>query len=119
MPAWDFLSRLFWVEIGLFLLPVLILSNPAHRRNARMLFLAALAMLLAGSLYRLDAFLIAFDPNTNPGDNWTYFPSVPEMMVTVGVIATEVLAYIVFARFFPVMHKIEQFKPVTRPVAAE
>ena len=47
------------------------------------MFLAALLMVSGGALYRLDAFLIIYEP----GNGWSYFPSVPEIMVTVGVIS--------------------------------
>ena len=44
------------------------------------------------------------------GAGWNYFPSVTELLVTVGLIAFEILAYIVISRRFPV-HSAE-------PVAA-
>jgi Ni/Fe-hydrogenase subunit HybB-like protein len=50
-------------------------------------------------LYRIDAFLVAYER----GPAWNYFPSVPEMLVTIGIIALEVLAYIVFVRIFPIL----------------
>jgi Ni/Fe-hydrogenase subunit HybB-like protein/ferredoxin len=99
----DFLSRMFLAETILFALPMLILAHPANRRSARLLFVAAVLMLLGGSLYRIDAFLVAF----NPGDQYSYFPSLPEMLITVGIFAFEILAYIVFVRVFPVLPKVE------------
>ena len=101
--AGDFLSLMFLIETALFVLPIAILFTAAGRRSARLLFVSGISMLLAGSLYRLDAYLIAF----NPGDQSTYFPSLPEILVTVGIFAFEILAYIVFARFLPVLHRIE------------
>jgi len=56
-------------------------------------------MLAGASLYRIDAFLIAYDR----GPQWHYFPSAPEMLVTLGIIAVEVLAYIVFVKKFPIL----------------
>ena len=41
-----------------------------------------MVMMFAGALYRFDVFLVAF----NPGAHWSYFPSVPEMLVTVGLV---------------------------------
>ncbi|MEE1544817.1 MAG: Ni/Fe-hydrogenase cytochrome b subunit, partial [Alphaproteobacteria bacterium] len=99
----DFLSLMFLIETALFVLPIAILFTAAGRRSARLLFVSGISMLLAGSLYRLDAYLIAF----NPGDQSTYFPSLPEILVTVGIFAFEILAYIVFARSLPVLHRIE------------
>ncbi|MDP6515715.1 MAG: Ni/Fe-hydrogenase cytochrome b subunit [Alphaproteobacteria bacterium] len=97
----DFLSLMFLAETALFLVPIVILASPARRRSARLLFMSGVAMLLGGSLYRIDAFLIAF----HPGENFSYFPSLPEMLVTVGIFAFEILAYMVFATYLPVFHK--------------
>jgi len=60
---------------------------------------AAMAMIAAGALFRFDTFLVAF----MPGANWRYFPSVPEMAVTVGLVSFEVLAYIVIVKTFPIL----------------
>jgi Ni/Fe-hydrogenase subunit HybB-like protein len=38
-----------------------------------------------------------------PGANWRYFPSVPEMAVTIGLLAFEVLAYVVIVKTFPIL----------------
>ncbi|MEW5729826.1 MAG: Ni/Fe-hydrogenase cytochrome b subunit [Pseudomonadota bacterium] len=92
-------SVMFLIETALFVTPVVILSKPENRKRLSKLFVAAFTMMFAGALYRIDAFLVAYD--TGPG--WNYFPSVPEVMVTVGIIAIEILAYIVFVRFFPVL----------------
>jgi Ni/Fe-hydrogenase subunit HybB-like protein len=48
--------------------------------------------------------LVAYDP----GPQYSYFPAIPEMLVTVGVVAFEILAYIVLARFLPVLHRVEE-----------
>ena len=106
--AGDFLSMMFLIETALFALPMVILAFPANRASARLLFVSGVSMLLAGSLYRIDAFLVAFDP----GGHFTYFPSLTEMLVTVGIFAFEILAYMVFAAFLPVLHS-EEPAPVT------
>jgi len=92
-------SVMFLVEMAAFAYPVAVLSSPANRRRLSKLLAAALSMLTGAVLYRIDAFLVAYD--TGPG--WHYFPSAPEIMVTIGVIALEVLAYIVFVRKFPIL----------------
>ncbi|MBF0333264.1 MAG: Ni/Fe-hydrogenase cytochrome b subunit, partial [Alphaproteobacteria bacterium] len=86
---------------------VLLLLPKANRTSPRPLFLAAVAMLLGGSLYRIDVFLVAYFPAT-PG--FSYFPSVPEIMVTLGIVAFEFLAYIVLARTLPVLPAVEPAK---------
>ena len=56
-------------------------------------------LMLGGSFLRLDGFLIGYET----GDGFSYFPSVPELMVTVGMFAVEVLGYIIITRRFPVL----------------
>jgi Ni/Fe-hydrogenase subunit HybB-like protein len=92
-------SLMFLIETALFVFPVVVLSNQRNRRRLSKLLAASLSMLGGAVIYRIDAFLVAYD--TGPG--WHYFPSVPEMMVTIGVIALEILAYIIFVRKFPIL----------------
>jgi Ni/Fe-hydrogenase subunit HybB-like protein len=87
------------LETFLFLAPVLYLFRPHRNYCARHLFLMSLAMVLAGGLYRFDTFLIAFDP----GNGWSYFPSIPEFLMTLGLVASEVAAYIVLVKRFPIL----------------
>ncbi|MDD5393073.1 MAG: Ni/Fe-hydrogenase cytochrome b subunit [Thiothrix sp.] len=98
--AFDFASFMFLVETVLFVVPLVILLSPKRRENGGQLLIAAVSMLLGGALYRFDAFLITFAP----GVGYSYFPSVPEIMVTVGLIAFEIMAYLVLVKLFPVMH---------------
>ena len=53
------------------------------------LFLAAVLMALAGFAYRLNCFLIGYD--TGPGGH--YFPSIAEMLVTMGMFAIDGMKY--------------------------
>ena len=64
-----------------------------------MLFRAAMLFMLAGSLYRFDTYLVAF----RPGAHWSYFPSVTEILITLGLISGEIMAYIVIVRLFPIL----------------
>lgn len=93
-------SVMFLLEIALFATPVVLFGSAANRSSKKALWTGACAMLLAGALYRLDAFLVAYQT----GAGWSYFPSVSELMVTLGIIAFEVLLYIVFVRNFPVFY---------------
>ncbi|MDJ0950883.1 MAG: Ni/Fe-hydrogenase cytochrome b subunit [Alphaproteobacteria bacterium] len=101
--AGDLNALMFWIETALFLLPVAIFLTPGGRESQRLMFLGAVALLVAGSLYRLDAYLVAY----TPVQNYTYFPSVPELMVTVGVVALEILLYLLFVKTLPVLHAHE------------
>jgi Ni/Fe-hydrogenase subunit HybB-like protein len=91
---------LFWVENALFLFAALVFITPVGRASPRASLLAAVALLAGGSLYRLDAYLVGYEPVTN----WSYFPSVPELMVSIGVISLEILLYLVFIKTLPVLH---------------
>jgi Ni/Fe-hydrogenase subunit HybB-like protein len=93
------LSVMFWIETALFAYPIILLASPANRRRLSKMFPAAASMLAGAVLYRIDAFLVAY----NTATSWHYFPSAPEILVTLGVIAIEVLAYIVFVKRFPIL----------------
>ena len=92
-------AAFFWLETLAFALPFWLLRNVAARRNPANLFLGGIALLAGGVLLRVNAFLIGYQT----GGNWSYFPSVGEIVVTVGMFAIEVLAYIVITRRFPVL----------------
>lgn len=98
--AGDLNSLLFWIETLLFGAAAWILVSRNGRRNQRLMFLASLLMLFAGSLYRINAYLVAY----NPGNGWNYFPSVPELMITIGVVALEIMLYLLFIKKLPVLH---------------
>jgi Ni/Fe-hydrogenase subunit HybB-like protein len=93
-------SLMFCIEILLFATPVVLFAKKANRYSKQALFVGAVSLLLGGAFYRLDAFLIGLQ--TGPG--WHYFPSVSELLVTMGIIAAEILFYIVFVRKLPVFY---------------
>jgi Ni/Fe-hydrogenase subunit HybB-like protein len=98
-----FLSFMFILENLFYLVPVLIMASPSLRSDLRFLFLGSCSLLLAGSLYRFNAFIIGF----NPGPGWRYFPAVPEILITLGIVAIELMAYLYFVKKFPVLPKAE------------
>jgi Ni/Fe-hydrogenase subunit HybB-like protein len=97
--AFDIRSIMLLVELVLFLLPAAMLRTAASRRDLGQLVRAAIVMMFGGALYRFDTFLVAF----NPGSHWSYFPSVPEILVTVGLVAAEIIAYVFIVRNFPIL----------------
>jgi Ni/Fe-hydrogenase subunit HybB-like protein len=97
--AGDVRSALVWLEIALFVAPVVMLFSDERRRKLGHLVRAAMVMMAAGALYRFDVYLVAF----TPGGHWSYFPSVPELLVTVGLVALEIAAYILIVRTFPIL----------------
>jgi Ni/Fe-hydrogenase subunit HybB-like protein len=97
--AFDRYSVMTLVEFGLFMWASFILLSDARRRRLGELFRAAMLLMLAGSIYRFDTYLLAF----NPGAHWSYFPSVGEILVTTGLVAGEIMLYIAIIRVFPIL----------------
>lgn len=89
----------FWLENALYSVPLWLLASPARRQRAKLVFLSAMAMALGGLVYRIAAFLVAYDT----GAGWHYFPSLGEMTVTIGLIAFEVLAIILAIKLLPIL----------------
>lgn len=104
------LVYLWWIETALFAAPVVMLLGPAGRRPARF-FGAALLLALGGMLYRIDAYLVAY----NTGAGWHYFPSLGELAVTIGLIAFEILAFIIAVRVLPVLPRVSHRAAVADP----
>jgi Ni/Fe-hydrogenase subunit HybB-like protein len=92
-------ALMFWIETACFIAPIVILRRPEARSRAAMLFVCAVLVLLGGSLLRIDGYLVGYET----GAGWHYFPSVPELLVTVGMISAEILGYIIFVRTLPIL----------------
>ena len=96
-------SLMFWIENALYVAALVFVAPQASRTRPRQLFLGAFFMLVAGTVYRFNAFLVAF----NPGNNWSYFPSFSETVITLGIISFEIMAYLYIVKRFPVLPKAE------------
>jgi len=101
VPNFD--AFMFWVEMLLFIIPVVILTNKANRTHPRMIFLSAISFLLAGSVYRLNIYIVGYHPTA--GGSWSYFPSVTEILLTLGIFSLEVMLYLIFVKRLPVLHR--------------
>jgi len=97
----DLMGNMFLLENILLLVPMCILFMPANRNNARMLFFSAISIVLAGTLYRFNCYLIGF----NPGGGWTYFPAAGEILITVGIVSIEIMAFLWFIKRLPIYHR--------------
>lgn len=93
----------FWLESLCFLVPLVLVGSAEKRRNPANLFLAGVLLMAGGALLRLNGFLIGYQT----GDGFNYFPALPELMVTIGMFAVEILAYIIITRRFPVLPREE------------
>jgi Ni/Fe-hydrogenase subunit HybB-like protein len=106
------MSLLFFIEMALFILPVyMFYARPAPKLGY--LFRAAMLIVLAGSLYRFSTFLIAF----RPSEGWVYFPSIAEIMITTGLIAGEIAAYVFLVKKFPILQGRRTRQPLARPLS--
>jgi Ni/Fe-hydrogenase subunit HybB-like protein len=93
------LGLVFLAEVGLHVVAIAMLASPARRATAQGQVSAALVLALAGMGYRLNTYLVAFQP----GGHWTYFPAVPEFLITLGIVALEVVIYVYAVRRFPIL----------------
>jgi Ni/Fe-hydrogenase subunit HybB-like protein len=117
-------SFMFLAELGLgIVLPFAMLFSARLRRSPAGLLTAASLVVFGVLLNRINVFLVAYTP---PYAQTAYFPSVPEILVTVGLVAGLVLAYRVCVTVFPVLpveehETIEAAETVRqrRPVEAE
>lgn len=106
------LSFFFWAETLLFVAAAVLFLRQGTRASAAGQLQAALLALFGGALYRIDVFLTAY----LPGQGWSYFPSVGEILVTLGLVATETVAYVLLVKKFPILAGVAL--PATRPEPA-
>jgi len=96
-------ALMFLVEMAFFIVPAVLLRKPEYRLQPAKLFVSAVCLLAGAFLLRINSFLVGYET----GSGWHYFPSFPELMVTIGIIAIEILGYIVLVRFLPILPKTE------------
>lgn len=98
----DMLGNLFLLENIAFLIPMIVLALPTIRNSKVVLFFSAVSLLIAGALYRFNTYIVGF----NPGDNWTYFPAMPELFITLGIVSVELMVYLWFIKRLPVFERV-------------
>jgi Ni/Fe-hydrogenase subunit HybB-like protein len=87
------------VELGLLVAGAVVLMSEAGRRSPGRQALAALLLVVGGTVYRFNVYLVGF----RPGDHWSYFPAVPELLITFGIVALEIALYVAAVKTFPVL----------------
>jgi Ni/Fe-hydrogenase subunit HybB-like protein len=96
--TFDLYGIMFWLETVMWLLPLaMLLSTQYH--NFGTLLQSAIVTAIAGALYRFDTYLVGY----NPGPGWHYFPTIPEMFISIGLISLELAAYVVLVKLFPIL----------------
>ncbi len=105
--AWPYLiegslaSFMFILElVGGVVIPMLMFSSQKIRQSVTGLFVGATLVVLGVVLNRVDVFLIAYKPLYATK---TYFPSIFEFAVTIGLICLLVLIYRAIVMIFPVI----------------
>jgi len=93
------LSIVFWAEIGLFAVPLLMLANKQRRSHFPVILKASILIMLAGAFYRFNTYITAY----RPAEGQTYFPSFLEIFITFGVIALEVSMYYFIVKRYPIL----------------
>lgn len=105
--AWPYLiegslaSIMFILElVGGVIIPMLMFSNQKVRQSVAGLFVGATLVVLGVVLNRVDVFLVAYKPLYATK---TYFPSIFEFAVTIGLICLLVLLYRAIVMIFPII----------------
>jgi Ni/Fe-hydrogenase subunit HybB-like protein len=89
----------FLVEMLLLAGGAAVFMSEARRRNPGQQFLGGMLLITAGIVYRFNVYLVGF----LPGEEWSYFPAVPELLITFGIVALEIVLYVAAVRVFPIL----------------
>jgi Ni/Fe-hydrogenase subunit HybB-like protein len=89
----------FLLEMGLLAAGAVLFMSEARRRNPGRQFLGGMLLILAGMVYRFNVYLVGFQP----GEQWSYFPAVPELLITLGIVALEIVLYVAAVKTFPIL----------------
>ena len=93
------MSYLLFIETALITIPAVVLRFKAPRETPRTLLKMATLACLGGTLYRFIPTTIAF----NPARNASYFPSLPEVIMTLGYISLGIVGFGLAVKFFAVL----------------
>jgi Ni/Fe-hydrogenase subunit HybB-like protein len=74
-------------------------ARPGRRTRRRPAGRPRRPLLVGGAVYRFNVYLVAF----RPGEHWSYFPAVPELLITFGIVALEILLYVAAVKTFPIL----------------
>jgi Ni/Fe-hydrogenase subunit HybB-like protein len=87
------------VELGLLAAGAVVMASGARRADPVRQVQAGLLLVLAGTVYRFNVYLVGF----SPGPHWSYFPAVPELLITFGIVALEIALYVAAVKTFPIL----------------
>ena len=90
---------LFWLELAVLGVALWKLRDSVLRRSPRTMFYGALLAVVGGMLYRFDPTTTAFQPR--PGA--IYFPSVLELLISVGFMSMGIAIFIFLAKILAIL----------------
>ena len=90
---------MFLIETALFVVPTIILFHPRWKGKAKLLFLSAVSLLLAGAILRFNALIVGFIPSAG----YVYFPTVIELLVSIGLLAVEIAGFMLIVKRYPIL----------------
>lgn len=89
----------FLGEILILVAGAWILLSEERRAQSVWQVRAAILLFVAGALFRINTYIVAF----NPGPHWSYLPTLPELLITFGIVAFEIVLYIAAVKTFPIL----------------
>jgi Ni/Fe-hydrogenase subunit HybB-like protein len=93
------MSLLFLLETALILVPAIALRRRTARETPRHLLLLAIMAGSGGLLFRFIPTTVAFSPASRA----SYFPSAPELLISIGYMSLGVVAFGIAVRYFAVL----------------
>jgi Ni/Fe-hydrogenase subunit HybB-like protein len=90
---------LFAVETLLIAVPVILLRFESLRLDLPKSFILLVTLCIGGMIYRYAPTTLAF----MPGPGYRYFPSVIELLISMGFMALGILGYLFTVKRFPIL----------------
>lgn len=97
--AFNGTSLLFLLETALILIPALALRKRKMRETPRQLLLLAISACLGGMTFRYIPTTVAFSPASRA----MYFPSTPELLISIGYISLVLAIFGIVVKYFAVL----------------
>lgn len=95
----NLVGNMFLLENILLIAAAILLFSTKLRARAYGQYGGAVLLLAGSALFRYNTYIIGFDPGTGHH----YFPAVGEIMITLGIISLELMAYLIFIKTLPVL----------------
>lgn len=95
----DIFSGLFWTEMLFLGVALFMLMDSARHQDAKLMFYAHTVAAVGGMLYRFNPTTLAFQPR--PGA--FYFPTVIELLISVGYVSIAVAAFAFLAKALAIL----------------